>query len=55
MDYDEKQKLRGKMLSTVANMRHEMLKAAVDKLPDEEPSEDTTVPKPTRKRRTAGK
>ncbi len=54
-DYAKKQELLGTMLQNLANMRHEMLKAVVDKLPDEESPKETPAPKSTRRRRNAGK
>ena len=54
MDFDEKQKLLGKMLSTVANMRHEMLKETVKQF-EEEGGEDSAESKPPRRRRRSSK
>ncbi len=55
MDYSEKQELLGKMLQNLAEMRHEMLKAAANRLEEEEASEDTLKPKSSRRRRSVRK
>ena len=54
-DHAKKQELLGKMMQNLANMRHEMLKAVADKVPDEESPEQTPAPKSTRRRKSPGK